>query len=115
MVHNCKLNTFLDPSQLDGNKIRETGERYKGHKDMAVVSFINFVLMMAVGIWAFVYAIQNQDVKDVGGCSGSWFILLILGILTLVMVGSVVICSIAHAIYTKVKAGSESSSSVEEG
>ena len=45
----------------------------------------------------------------------SWFILLILGILTLVMVGSVVICSIAYAIYTKVKASSESSSSVEEG
>eukprot|EP00986_Skeletonema_menzelii_P004114 scaffold1366_cov155-Skeletonema_menzelii.AAC.22 len=36
----------------------------------------------------------NQDVKDVGGCSVS---------------------CIAHAIYTKVKAGSESSSSVEEG
>ena len=46
----------------------ETGERYKGHKTMIALNCINYLLMVAVGTWAFVYALQNLDAKDVEGC-----------------------------------------------
>ena len=36
---------------------------------------------MAVGTWAFVYALQNLDAKDVEGCYLPWIFLLVSGIL----------------------------------
>lgn len=115
MVHNCKLNTFFDPSQLDGITIGKTGERYKGHKAMTIVSYINFVLMMGIGTWAFVYALQNRDVKHVGGCYGSWVVLLVLGILSLVMLNLMITCSIGYALYKKCKPKNKSLTISEAG
>ena len=108
MVHNCKANTFFDPSELDMSKIGETGEQYKGHKALAVVSAMIFFVMMAVGIWAFVYALQNQGAKNLVGCSGYWFVLLIYGISSLVILGVLLIGSIYYAIYKRDKPRSES-------
>ena len=46
---------------------------------------------LAMGIWAFVYALQNQDVKDIDDCATFLFLLLVMGIICVSVGGLIVL------------------------
>ena len=96
--------------RLDLDKIKKTGELYNGQKALGIVSQMIGILQMAVGIWAFVYALSNKEVKDIGECSEFFLLLLITGIMCLSILGLMVVGGIGYAVYTKVKGGSDESS-----
>eukprot|EP00578_Thalassiosira_sp_NH16_P015329 CAMPEP_0181120872 /NCGR_PEP_ID=MMETSP1071-20121207/24411_1 /TAXON_ID=35127 /ORGANISM="Thalassiosira sp., Strain NH16" /LENGTH=192 /DNA_ID=CAMNT_0023205603 /DNA_START=65 /DNA_END=643 /DNA_ORIENTATION=- len=109
VVNNCKLHTFWNPEPLELKKIKETGEMYKGQKAMAITTQIILQLLsLAVGIWAFGYAIQNKDVKDDGECVTFFIFLLITGGVWLGLAALALFGGICFVIRKKVKGNGES-------
>jgi len=100
-MHNHRFN-------LD--KIKKTGEQYNGQKALGIVNQMTGCLQLAVGIWAFVYAMSNKEVKDIEECATFFTLLLVCGIICLSLLGLMVVGGIGYAIYTKVKGGSDESS-----
>ena len=89
-VHNCKIGKSSDPQQLVYEK--EKGEMYKGHKFMARTNSLLGLVQLAMGIWAsFVYALQNQDLKDIDDCATFLFLLLVMGIICVSVGGLIVL------------------------
>ena len=106
-VHNCKIGKSLDPIQLVYEK--EKGEMYKGHKFMARTNSLLGLVQLAMGIWAFVYALQNQDVKDIDDCATFLAVLLITGIICVSVGGLIVLFAlyIGLKLFFKKKGSSE--------
>ena len=104
------ISCSLHNHRLDLDKIKKTGELYNGQKALGIVSRILGFLQLAIGIWAFVYALSNKEVKDNEECAAFFWLLLVCGIICLSFLGLMVVGGIGYAIYTKVKGGSDESS-----
>ena len=96
--------------RFNPDKIKKTGEQYNGQKALGIVSQMTGILQLAVGIWAFAFALSNKEVKDIGECSEFFWLLLVCGIVCLSILGLMVVGGIGYAIYTKVKGSSDESS-----
>ena len=107
-VHNCKIGKSSDPQQLVYEK--KKGEMYKGHKFMARTNSLLGLVQLAMGIWAsFVYALQNQDLKDIDDCATFLFLLLVMGIICVSVGGLIVLFAlyIGLKLLCKMKVSSE--------
>ena len=85
--HNCKIGKSLNPEKLDGPTLKKTGELYKGHKALVHLTTILGLMQLAVGIYAFVFALQNQSSKDIEDCGTYLTLALIVGIIVMITLG----------------------------